>query len=63
LRYLTRNVTSALLARKYPHEKNIMNNTAKNLSSKVPEITLIFWIIKIAATTLGETGGDTQPLK
>jgi uncharacterized membrane-anchored protein len=24
----------------------------------VPEITLIFWIIKIAATTLGETGGD-----
>lgn len=26
--------------------------------SKVPEITLIFWIIKIAATTLGETGGD-----
>jgi uncharacterized membrane-anchored protein len=27
-------------------------------SSKVPEVTLIFWIIKIAATTLGETGGD-----
>ena len=26
--------------------------------SKVPEITLIFWIIKILATTLGETGGD-----
>jgi uncharacterized membrane-anchored protein len=26
--------------------------------SKVPEITLVFWIIKIAATTLGETGGD-----
>jgi uncharacterized membrane-anchored protein len=26
--------------------------------SKVPELTLIFWIIKIAATTLGETGGD-----
>jgi len=25
---------------------------------KVPEITLTFWIIKIAATTLGETGGD-----
>ena len=25
---------------------------------KVPEITLGFWIIKIAATTLGETGGD-----
>jgi uncharacterized membrane-anchored protein len=28
-------------------------------ASKVPEVTLIFWIIKIAATTLGETGGDT----
>src|SRR5690348_17891164 len=28
-------------------------------SAKVPEVTLIFWIIKIAATTLGETGGDT----
>lgn len=27
--------------------------------SKVPAITLGFWIIKIAATTLGETGGDT----
>jgi uncharacterized membrane-anchored protein len=26
--------------------------------SKVPEITLLFWILKIAATTLGETGGD-----
>jgi len=27
--------------------------------TKVPEITLGFWLIKIAATTLGETGGDT----
>jgi uncharacterized membrane-anchored protein len=27
--------------------------------SKVPELTLAFWIIKIAATTLGETGGDS----
>ena len=26
--------------------------------SKVPEVTLVFWVIKIAATTLGETGGD-----
>jgi uncharacterized membrane-anchored protein len=25
---------------------------------KVPEVTLLFWIVKIAATTLGETGGD-----
>ncbi|MBB1631102.1 hypothetical protein [Cupriavidus sp. UME77] len=27
-------------------------------ASKVPEVTLAFWLIKIAATTLGETGGD-----
>ncbi|MDE2578533.1 MAG: hypothetical protein KGL46_07010 [Hyphomicrobiales bacterium] len=26
--------------------------------SKIPEVTLGFWIIKILATTLGETGGD-----
>ena len=26
--------------------------------SKVPEVTLAFWVIKILATTLGETGGD-----
>src|SRR3984957_18121580 len=27
-------------------------------SSKVPEITFAFWVMKVAATTLGETGGD-----
>src|SRR5438270_3833906 len=27
-------------------------------ASKVPEVTVLFWIIKILATTLGETGGD-----
>jgi uncharacterized membrane-anchored protein len=27
-------------------------------ASKVPEVTLVFWLIKIAATTLGETAGD-----
>ncbi len=32
-------------------------NTTYRLS-KVPEVTLLFWVIKIAATTLGETGGD-----
>ena len=35
-----------------------MNNDSEHALSKVPEVTLIFWIIKIAATTLGETGGD-----
>jgi uncharacterized membrane-anchored protein len=29
---------------------------------KVPEVTLAFWIIKIAATTLGETGGDAASM-
>ncbi len=28
-------------------------------ASKVPAVTLTFWIVKIAATTLGETAGDT----
>ena len=36
-----------------------MRTTAEQALSKVPEVTLLFWIIKIAATTLGETGGDT----
>src|SRR5579862_1830231 len=36
-----------------------MNRIADATMSKVPEVTLGFWIIKIAATTLGETGGDT----
>ena len=35
-----------------------MSRSEKFLT-KVPEITLVFWIIKIAATTLGETGGDS----
>jgi uncharacterized membrane-anchored protein len=35
-----------------------MNNIYESALSKVPEVTLLFWIIKIAATTLGETGGD-----
>ncbi len=35
-----------------------MNMTANETPSKVPEVTLVFWIIKVLATTLGETGGD-----
>jgi uncharacterized membrane-anchored protein len=34
--------------------KNILNNTL----SKVPEVTLGFWILKIIATILGEVGGN-----
>src|SRR6201999_3292382 len=31
---------------------------ASSFMNKVPQVTLAFWVIKIAATTLGETGGD-----
>ena len=36
-----------------------MDDASRDTLSKVPEVTLGFWIIKILATTLGETGGDT----
>jgi uncharacterized membrane-anchored protein len=36
-----------------------MNDVRDQMLTKVPAVTLGFWIIKIAATTLGETGGDT----
>jgi uncharacterized membrane-anchored protein len=35
-----------------------MNATVEATPSKVPEVTLTFWLIKVLATTLGETGGD-----
>ncbi len=35
-----------------------MNRTTEPAFGKVPEVTLVFWVIKVAATTLGETGGD-----
>jgi len=35
-----------------------MNQDLAGALSKVPEVTLGFWVIKILATTLGETGGD-----
>jgi uncharacterized membrane-anchored protein len=37
-----------------PEERAVV----KRIATKVPEVTLYFWIIKILATTLGETGGD-----
>src|ERR1700726_716226 len=36
-----------------------MNDARHTALTKVPEVALVFWIVKIAATTLGETGGDT----
>ena len=35
-----------------------MNTEQQKIFSKVPEVVLLFWNIKIFATTLGETGGD-----
>src|SRR5512140_3471935 len=35
-----------------------MTTSPESAASKVPEVTLVFWITKILATTLGETGGD-----
>jgi len=40
------------------HEAAASSETLKAVLSKVPEVALGFWIIKIAATTVGETGGD-----
>src|SRR5690242_21154831 len=36
-----------------------MSQDPRPTLAKVPEVTFSFWIIKIAATTLGETGGDS----
>src|SRR6266550_987866 len=38
--------------------ENKMDKKRSELVAKVPQVTLLFWIIKILATTLGETGGD-----
>ena len=35
-----------------------MAHSTNHTASKVPAITLMFWVVKVAATTLGETGGD-----
>src|ERR1043165_9768239 len=35
-----------------------MSEKTSELVAKVPQVTLVFWIIKILATTLGESGGD-----
>jgi uncharacterized membrane-anchored protein len=40
------------------HPPTELRETVKAALSKVPQVALGFWIIKIAATTMGETGGD-----
>jgi len=38
--------------------KKMIKTRQQELLSKVPEVTLAFWLVKTLATTLGETGGD-----
>ena len=56
-RPLSLSPSSDLHAFRVPSPKS-MHTDKQNSLSKVPEVTLLFWIIKILATTLGETGGD-----
>ena len=58
-------MTSGFLSSRASYSSQVRNLDAvkgsKSLweyASKVPQITIAFWVIKIAATTLGETGGD-----
>jgi len=61
------NECSGGLKRTHPHVRSDGMQTdsqgardiAADILTKVPAVTLGFWIIKILATTLGETGGDT----
>ena len=41
------------------HLDGATRDDLESVLSKVPAVTLGFWIIKVLATTLGETGGDT----
>jgi uncharacterized membrane-anchored protein len=52
--------------RPFPEEiglKPQAHGGASEALSKVPEVTLAFWIIKILATTVGETGGDALSMQ
>lgn len=40
------------------HSSRSDENSSRDWLSKVPQVTIAFWIIKILATTVGETGGD-----
>jgi uncharacterized membrane-anchored protein len=50
--------TPAAKSKENQSKADFMNNALSGGLSKVPAVTLGFWIIKILATTLGETGGD-----
>ena len=54
-----RRYPAASLSRMRMNADTVASKVPDTVASKVPAATLGFWIIKIAATTLGETGGDT----
>lgn len=65
---LVRDLNCGHLAMRFRHrnstwgdalEQDGVARTRRNLLSKVPQVALAFWIVKILATTLGETGGDS----
>jgi uncharacterized membrane-anchored protein len=59
---MTHPPTTTNLARRQPSldygKRSLVPFASPITASKVPEVTLAFWVIKILATTLGETGGD-----
>jgi uncharacterized membrane-anchored protein len=52
-------IITAVVSRARKDDPAMHDAARHHALTKVPEVTLIFWIIKIAATTLGETGGDS----
>ena len=40
----------------------MQDNSPQDAMSKVPAVTLLFWVLKIFATTLGETAGDAASM-
>jgi uncharacterized membrane-anchored protein len=45
------------------HSEYEPESKLRGMANKIPEVTLAFWIIKICATTVGETGGDTLSMQ
>src|ERR1035437_4919184 len=59
LQQKVRKIMSEKLILQKPMSQEIGTTASnKHILTKVPAVTLIFWVIKIAATTLGETAGD-----
>ncbi len=59
--FVTGAANHPFLATLTPEEAVLSNmaSTAEHALTKVPQVTLVFWLIKVAATTLGETDGDS----